>query len=425
MKIGLTQFGLVAGAFALLAGGTMASTPTFEFKLAGIKKVGQNAVMFRDITCDPAFDECETLAGPGSKCVATEVLFSTFFQNRCSPLDQVVEMRCVGGSSPGASCTVDTNCGVGGTCRRLAVSPLRCDGGPTPGATCNVDADCGAGGVCKRKSAIPLLCDGGPTPGATCAVDADCGAGGTCARSFVEPGDQIILEAFLSGWDNDLNNGICNGVNNPNPCEIGGAPCPGRHCENDFSVCTTDSQCTSGQRCVRDECVTNPLLGGCQWTVDSSTYVSLTNPNPNAAMVPVSLPCTSDADCRHGLTSGQCTCGLAVCDPTLERCSAAAGAYIDRTRADFLYKDLPGASYEVSVSTALFPPDYVYAMSALSGLVDEQRQEYVGALWLQVTNQAAGTYELGFLTGPGQTIVTNERAQLFPAVDVTGLRIEI
>ena len=374
MRIGLRHFGLLGGVVGLLAAMTEASTPTFEIKLAGIKKVGQEPVIFRDLpnpdnprdecNTDPAFDECPALAGPGSTCVPTEIMFTGFYLDHCSPIADVV----------------------------------------------------------------PLLCEGGPTPGEPCQDHTDCEPGGTCSRSFVEPGDQIVLEVFLSGWDDDPDNGVCNSVSDPYPCVIGGEPCPGKHCHIDHFGCTSPADCVGTQLCVDNWCVVSPLLGGYQWTIDSSTYAGDSG-NTNAALYPAPISCSADTDCHHGRISGggQCTCGVAVCDPVFEICSSEAIGYIDLIRGDFVFRDLPGGDYVPVVST--LDADYAYSVATAAAnpelLEDPQRQKYVGTLWLQVPNQAAGTYDIGFKTGEGHTFATNEVAQVYPAVEVKNLEINI
>ena len=146
MRTRLGHLMVAAGVAGLLAVSAVASTPTFTLTLAGIKKPGQDVVIFRNFTsnpfdltdqCDPNDDQCPALAGPGSECVLTEIVVSGLFRYRCSPI----------------------------------------------------------------RGIVPLLCVGGPTPGQACEDDADC-VPGTCTSSFVEPGDQIAIdvdrEAF---WD--------------------------------------------------------------------------------------------------------------------------------------------------------------------------------------------------------------------------------
>jgi hypothetical protein len=62
---------------------------------------------------------------------------------------------CVGGTTPGASCSTDADCHDG-----------TCVGGAEPGTTCKNDADCLDLGSCVS----------GSTPGAACSSDADCPA---------------------------------------------------------------------------------------------------------------------------------------------------------------------------------------------------------------------------------------------------------
>ncbi len=428
MKNGLRHFGLACGVVGLLAATTAASTPTYSLNMAGIKKAGQDPVVFRDITCDPNNDACEILAGPGSKCAETEVVVSDFWHDRCSPLDQVVSLRCVDGPTPGVSCSIDNDCNTneGGTCRRLAVPASHCVGGLTEGALCAINVDCGVDGTCVQGSIVPLLCGGGPTPGEPCMEDADCGAGGLCDRSFVEPGDQVIVEAFLHGWDDDPDRGVCDVSPAFPSCDIGGAPCTGKHCQNDHTACQTPADCVGGQQCVPNECVVNPLCGNHQWTIQSDRFVTLgDDPNPNAALLPAKVECTTDADCRHGRVAGggQCTCGRATCNLATGTCSGTATAYIDMVRADYVYRRLHSSQYQAAVQ--LDWDNIAYIGATLSALNDVQQEEYVGTLWLQAPPQAAGTYKLGLNPDENLTYLLDERVIRFPGVYVVDLQIEV
>jgi Tol biopolymer transport system component len=56
--------------------------------------------------------------------------------------------RCIGGSTPNARCTLDTDCAGGGACGPPGVcGPTRCFGGSRHGLPCNIDASC-PGGEC-------------------------------------------------------------------------------------------------------------------------------------------------------------------------------------------------------------------------------------------------------------------------------------
>ncbi|MHC4696665.1 MAG: hypothetical protein ACYTFA_07990 [Planctomycetota bacterium] len=360
MKTGLRRFVVGAGVAGLLAASAMASTPTFTLTLAGIKRPGQDAVIFQNFTsdpfdftdqCDPNDDQCPALAGPGSECVLTEVLVSGLWRFRCSPI----------------------------------------------------------------RGIVPLLCVGGPTPGKPCEHNADC-APGTCTASLVGSGDQIAIDVYLSGWDDDLDMGIC--TDHVTECAMSGTPpCPGRHCEFDHTPCF--DPCSPPQLCVPDECMPGPRLGAYQWTPDPDSFVSTTTGDASAAMYVAPISCDVDADCRHGRVSpGQCTCGDATCQPN-GTCTRNAAAYINHLRADFLCKDCRFHITDVSLYSLQF-------FSAFNiGLEDDQKEEYVGTLWLQVPNQAYGTYNLALIDDPNFTMVIDELALDYDSANIEGLQIEV
>ncbi len=357
MKSGLRHFVVGAGVVGLLAASAVASTPTFTVMLAGIKKPGQDEVIFRNLPstqfgleCDPNNDPCPIIAGPGSACVLTEVFVSGLYQHRCSPI----------------------------------------------------------------RGIVPLLCVGGPIPGQPCEDDADC-APGTCTASFVEPGDQIMLEAFLSGWDDDPWTGIC--TDHVTECSMTGTPpCPNRWCFPSGASCTF-WVCPPDELCIRDTCEAGPLLGACWWTPEPDSFASQTAGNPNASMYPALYWCSTDDDCPH-----RPPCPWACWGPTCEpdgTCSLDATAYIDITRADSLCKDTINCSADVS------PVGLTYTIVSSRGLEDDQKEEYVGTLWLQVPYQGAGTYNLDLINDPSYTNVIDQLGQDFPSVNIEGLQVEV
>ncbi|TMB48316.1 MAG: hypothetical protein E6J56_25265 [Deltaproteobacteria bacterium] len=96
----------------------------------------------------------------------------------------LLAMRCVGGTTPGATCAAGGGCGT--------VAPGSCPGGTCVndngrctdnGAACCSDADCntGAGATCETGA-----CSGGTNNGNGCITSADCPGGGQC-RTFIQP----------------------------------------------------------------------------------------------------------------------------------------------------------------------------------------------------------------------------------------------
>ena len=93
----------------------------------------------------------------------------------------LLPMRCVGGTTPGANCAAGGGCGT--------VTPGSCPGGTCVndngrctdnGAVCCSDADCNVGATCETGA-----CSGGTNNGNGCITSADC-PGGICT-TFIQP----------------------------------------------------------------------------------------------------------------------------------------------------------------------------------------------------------------------------------------------
>ena len=113
---------------------------------------------------------------------------------------------CSGGSTPGADCTQDPDCGLGGACLTA------CVGGSTPNAPCTRDGDCSGGGKCGALFADlkPATKAGGPlvlardldaicqeSPHQACSADAQCaGVLNTCVSYAYEARTPIPLEGL-------------------------------------------------------------------------------------------------------------------------------------------------------------------------------------------------------------------------------------
>jgi len=298
---------------------------------------------------------------------------------------------------------------------------------------CSTDADCPAGSPCTLIEVIfpgnfeprcgPIAevrprCVGGTTPGATCAFDAECGGVDGVCESLVERGDNLVIEAYVSGWDQDLETGICN---NRDECTIALNDCTGKHCSVSQTLCFGDIGCPPGETCVEDDCLPWPLLGAYQWTLDCSSFVSTTAPHARRLMHTV-LPCGNDDDCDHGYDfNSQCTCARAICDSGI--CSPEATAYVELLDFRYIFPCpwlfLP---HEIHIDTSTC--DYVFA-DAHPGCAaeDAQAEDYVGTMWLTVPMGAAGRYEVNFYRE--QTFVTDPFGERLPAPNLEPLVVEI
>jgi len=377
-----------------------ASQPTFALRLAGI-----NGKMFRDVACATDAD-CPT----GSDCVVTSV------------------------GPPFALCHNELRCGP------IADLGAKCSVG---GADCIVDADCGAG-TCE----VAKMCFGGTTPQKGCTSAAPCGGGGTC-ENMAQPGDDLAFEAFLSGWDQDLLVGKCNGdpiLGTDLDCESN-ADCIFKHCEGTNVRClNAATHCVPGVQCVPDVCITPvPRLGSFQWMIDPATYASTSSagadplaPEPLACSTVVageancgtqfccvdgndndgdSLTDCNDPDCAllevcacdHGsFFASQCTCFESTCSDGA--CDDFATAYFDQRRCDFLYKDI---IHTPLISTQT--PFYTYSIASVTPITDPQAERYVGTLWLYASEVAGGRYVVDFVDNINFTLAIDSNGAKLPA----------
>jgi len=399
MRTGFRHFGLVAGAAGLMVSAAQASVPTFALKLGGI-----NGKMFRNKTCGTDAD-CPT----GSECVITSV------------------------GPPFALCHNELRCGP------IADLGAKCSVG---GADCIVDADCGAG-TCE----VARMCFGGTTPQKGCTSAAECGGGGTC-ENMVQPGDDLAFEAFLSGWDQDLLVGKCNGdpiLGTDLDCESN-ADCIFKHCEGTTARCqNAATDCVAGVQCVPDVCIIPfPRLGSFQWTIDPATYASTTSDGADP-LAPEPLECSTavageancgtasccvdgmdnDSDgltdcndpdcalveacaCHHGsFFDFHCTCFQSTCSEGA--CDILATAYFETQRCDYLYTNL---AHDPGIFTQT--PFYNYSGASLTPITDPQTDRYVGSLWLMAPETAAGRYEVDFVDNVNFTVVLTGVGALLP-----------
>jgi hypothetical protein len=178
-----------------------------------------------------------------------------------------------------ASCSADSQCGLGGRCHASANAEHG-----TCLATCTTQADCRAGylcsgaasasgvgvkGTCQPKPAIAGLADG--VVGHACAMDADC-QGGQCASST----------ALGMKYPGNYCTGLCT---EDKQCGAGGAcwlPSNSAVAGRCYEACTADTDCTrEGYRCWK-------LAEGFTACYPAATPL----PDHTAGMA-----CSADSDC--------------------------------------------------------------------------------------------------------------------------------
>jgi len=158
----------------------------------------------------------------------------------------------MGGSIPGAACTVDSDCTGGGTCvlnpNFQPVNLYVCSGGSNPGANCLGASDvtsCLDGGTCAVNPSFPPVklydCEDGTNPGASCTGTGDvtsCTGGGTCTL--------VNMYACVDGTNPGA---ACTGPSDETSC-TGGGTCA---LNANFQPCTGQTLAVSGT--PGDSCV--------------------------------------------------------------------------------------------------------------------------------------------------------------------------
>ncbi|MGB0058608.1 choice-of-anchor D domain-containing protein, partial [Candidatus Binatus sp.] len=177
---------------------------------------------------------------------------------------------CLGGSIPGASCTMDSDCTGGGTCvlnpNFQPINLYLCTGGSNPGANCLGASDvtsCTGGGTCGVNPSFPPVklydCMGGSNPGASCTGTNDvtsCTGGGTCTL--------VNMYACVDGTNPGA---ACTGPSDVTSC-TGGGTCASNP---NFQPCanqTLEASGTPGDACVFTASFTATALGNFMGTAD-------------------------------------------------------------------------------------------------------------------------------------------------------------
>ena len=106
--------------------------------------------------------------------------------------------------------------------------------------------------------------DSDPAPDIPCAEDIECPAGLTCLGRICQP-EQSCDESSDCCVLQSCQGGVCRDAV-PDVCAEGGCP-TGQTCEGNYCIalaCSSDAQCSGGQRCVQGHCVLgSPCQGAC------------------------------------------------------------------------------------------------------------------------------------------------------------------
>ncbi len=235
----------------------------------------------------------------------------------------------------------------------------------------------------------------------------------------VSPGDQIRVEAFLESWDDVLDRGVCSG----SPPQFGQVctnigsttGCAGSHCSDSGTLCTQNANCISNM-CVPSTCIHSPRVGSVQWTLDSASLVSGTSGSLSIARIPCDpLDCEvlTDGTCpcaQFYQFSSQCTCAVAGSCELDGFCFDQGSAFVEKVNPNYIFFGLQ--TIEGITTTT---DDYEFALvlfQASQGVIDPGPglRRYIGTLLLDVSPNAAGTFELRMVDHPERTFANDARA---------------
>ena len=321
-----------------------------------------------------------------------------------------------------------------------------CNGNALPD---ECEADCNENGIADD-------CD---IAGGTSDDCNDNGVADECDLAYGESEDlnanQVLDECELCDADADCDDGLfCNGAEfcANGWCQTGADPCPGQYCRedtNDCADCLGDSDCDDLNACTIEECV----AGSCRYTVTTGpcddgdrctvndTCVGDTcvgTPVPNCGVyfalrageingLPIAGGPAGSATIAPG---DRVTCEIFVVNwfpqnlqlyqatidasgyvsgrsgrlsPLIDP-APSAGAFIDHARADFTF-----AGIDIISAVDSTQPNYRYgALGLVDSVPDQGMPGYCGTLILDVSADATGRFEVGFITHPLYTYLSDK-----------------
>lgn len=253
----------------------------------------------------------------------------------------------------------------------------------------------------------------------------------------VDPGDVVQVELFVSNWDAEPMQGICDG--DPRVAHNGSCSmldpieqCPGWHCANNGSDCSIGQSCGGGT-CIHNACQLEPRLSAYTATVTGDSLRSAAS----GELFPYRIPCVP-ADCnflpdgtcpcaQFYQSQSQCTCAgpfSSGCDPGTNLCGMGASMFIESARPDFLFAGL--SSEEVVGVFSEQGVDFTgFLWSRLNAVVDDGTRRYLGTMLLEVSHDAAGVFTLTYYKDSGATLATDGHYRLFDGFIYQDLRIDV
>lgn len=254
-------------------------------------------------------------------------------------------------------------------------------------------------------------------------------------QNQVDPGDVIRVELFVSGWDAEPEQGHCDGdpLLNQNGACGGAIGCPGMHCANNGSSCTSNQNC-SGSVCVLNQCQVTPRLSAYTVTVTGDSLAS----GAAGVLAPYRISCDpvdcevlSDGTCpcaHFYQQQSECSCASAFnarCDAATNLCGIGASGFIEPGRADFLFA---GSSSEEAVGFAAEGSiDFTAFLfnSLFDAVVDDGTKRLLSSMLLEASGDADGVFTVSFFKNDGATFVVDAHFRLLDGFVYEDLRIDL
>jgi len=203
-------------------------------------------------------------------CTGSQVCSETL--DFCQPAACSTQKKCIGGTTPGTYCTINSDCPTGGVC-----TSGHCVDGPTPGANCATGADCIGDVRCAYADCDDLVhCNGDETcvAGVCVAGTRPCGSNALCGERKCKliAGQASEFPAFCTSNNDCFVEGAFG------TCTTEGPVClEGRCCTSNATdpVCERRMECddAGGGSCIASSCDTAGGLfyGGDQGTIPEAS----------------------------------------------------------------------------------------------------------------------------------------------------------
>ncbi len=160
------------------------------------------------------------------------------------------------------------------------------------------------------------------------------------------------------------------------------------------------------------------LLRGAEFRIDSTGY---SNASGAPLQLPV-IPCTTDKECETELGAGS-TCSLGKHAPNISGLNTCRAGYRTAGRDDDIPEENGGPFVVAGVDTRLINFRFGVAVIGDAPKSDPGFEIYGGTLVLDIPEDAAGTYTIGFLPSPISVAIftTGSNSLLFPTPAVIEL----